>query len=707
MIKLKHLAFTSAVIFLSACGGGGGSSFNAQNTTPISKVSGVVKDGPIENALVYIDSNLNGKLDYIDSNSNSQLDFDIDSVIEPYSFTNKKGEYTIEGIFEDSKEYMVIVEGSSSYKTNDKEDNSDAGEALTFKMFSTFKTKNSSNNEQFLGKSYSVHVNPVSFKESLKQLNEDTFNSLDNSSTYSDIKSFINDSSIDNTELFKKYLKSTSSNVITSMDGLINELSEFIDIENKSSVSSSTNSLLNLSNDSIVSNNNANENNIFKKDNSTTKSSIANYSFSKKIDSSSLYKNTNTNSKSYITKYDSILQIPSFSSLKTSYAFVEGAHIKTNSSNLNDALVLSKLLDKIEFSNNDSLFLFQYDGSSWNQVSNEFNISENTLPSNITSSMSLRPFIIVKDIRSSKKTKVIDTSAFVSYDNPLLLVKNKKGEVIEYIEVNSAQTTINYDLDEEIDSIVLFSETIESITNDDLAISFHIEDEENIVLDNKKLDSFIVNGSSFDDIKDGNNIYGIYGLSSLIRTDIAYELIDIYNKAKSDEYTVFEESIINDSIVSVNFKRTISSSKSLENSYSQSELSYFEGVVVFNKDTKTLIKADYYQEVRLKNSVSGTNTLNGYLHIKDSKNDDIFTFEKGKYSFSIDNNVSGYKEYEITTNNPCNPRVKDDDNITNSSAIIKGNFTVSSASTKKPQGNASVDNVLKNVTITTSNKCQN
>lgn len=208
MLRLKQLIVAIfAITFLTSCGGGGGGS---SVTTPISTVSGVVSDGPIENALVYIDLNLNGQFD----------------ATEPHDYTDADGKYSIQVILDNEQEYVVIVEGSTDdYGTRDEEDN--PGEDLTFTMFNTFQTSGLATADENIGKQYNVNVNPTLFRDKLIELDEE----IPSSTISGSLSTFLNDEETDETLLFQTYINSVTDssendNSSTTIFGTINALIE-------------------------------------------------------------------------------------------------------------------------------------------------------------------------------------------------------------------------------------------------------------------------------------------------------------------------------------------------------------------------------------------------------------------------------------------------------------------------------------------------
>lgn len=204
--KVKSLSIVLGSLLFVSCGGGGGESTPAPVvTTPFSTISGIVSDGPIQNAKVCI------------------LDVELDSEYCPV-FTDAEGKYSFEYILENGKQYLITAKGDG-INTVDKKDNLDTNGnpiPLDFIMFYPLKTTGSITLTENIGTTYSVNVNPVTFKEAIKT----NFASVTNST----INSFISDTSTNPTTLFKNYVLNNS--IDTNVTNFITDVKTKIESNN-------------------------------------------------------------------------------------------------------------------------------------------------------------------------------------------------------------------------------------------------------------------------------------------------------------------------------------------------------------------------------------------------------------------------------------------------------------------------------------------
>ena len=139
-------------LLFGGCGGGGGSSGPPSKA---SIITGVLSDGPIKNARVFLDLNNNGKYD----------------AGEPFSITDAQGIYRIEYILASGSNYLLVAEGSPGLKTQDPWDNPGDGEGLTFTMFFKLTSSGTMQSEP-VAVIYNRDLNPVSFKAYLREITD-------------------------------------------------------------------------------------------------------------------------------------------------------------------------------------------------------------------------------------------------------------------------------------------------------------------------------------------------------------------------------------------------------------------------------------------------------------------------------------------------------------------------------------------------------
>jgi len=143
----------SLALALTGCGGGGGGG-GVSVSPPVSVIEGFVSDGPIENARVFLDINCNGEWD----------------AGEPFSITNNEGYYRLEYGLDSGTDYLLVAEGSSELNTQDRNDNPDDENRLTFVMFVKITTDGKRNSPR-LSTTYKQDVTPLTFKSYLNDIN--------------------------------------------------------------------------------------------------------------------------------------------------------------------------------------------------------------------------------------------------------------------------------------------------------------------------------------------------------------------------------------------------------------------------------------------------------------------------------------------------------------------------------------------------------
>jgi hypothetical protein len=148
-LKIKRLVIgistaIASLVWFSSCSGGGGFDSGSVSATPITvtTVSGVVSDGPIHNARVFIDTDSDG----------------IFSGVEPNTLTDINGSYTLSYINR-GKDYFLIAEGSVDLNTTDLLDNNESN--MSFVMYTMLEANNTATKD----------INPLVFRDYLKELN--------------------------------------------------------------------------------------------------------------------------------------------------------------------------------------------------------------------------------------------------------------------------------------------------------------------------------------------------------------------------------------------------------------------------------------------------------------------------------------------------------------------------------------------------------
>lgn len=192
---LTNILLGTTILF-NGCGGGGGSSAPSSsssssgtitntntNTSSISTLFGIVSDGPIKNARVFLDVNNNG----------------VYNEGEPYDITNSKGEYSIPYVLKPGLEYILIAEGTTALGTEDT--TTDNVGLLDFNMFLNVKADGKADDTSIIGKTYKKDLTPITFKNYLANLKgeDDTLSIFNN--TY--IDELATTTSTDATKIFQ------------------------------------------------------------------------------------------------------------------------------------------------------------------------------------------------------------------------------------------------------------------------------------------------------------------------------------------------------------------------------------------------------------------------------------------------------------------------------------------------------------------------
>jgi hypothetical protein len=409
-------------LFLGGCGGGGGGS--ASDPSVLSVISGVVSDGPIKNARVFLDLNNNGSYDSG----------------EPFSITNDKGEYKIQYILDPGVEYLLIAEGSSALSTADPTDNPTQGSNLTFVMFTSV-TANGTRNTAPAATTYNQDLTPATFKGYLTKLN----NKL--GSIYNTIIMDIVNSSLGSTDLFKthivknpaelknfvqkvgEFIQSTNEQqkLETTKNDIGADSTTGIDLKENTTIQSLSESLvyqnrtIALVGDIVISQSVAQPStNDVILTNMNTASNVPKLTLTVKPGSLPDYSVS-------VTEYKNILQIPEFNSLRDKgYLVVLGADIRARKNNgAKDAD--QWLTCSPSSSTFDGLEYLYFNGTAWvnnGPVTSAMNTIKTT------------PFVIVKTNSTVEKT--FNITGLSQLNKPVVIVKG-------YIASDPARTIMILD----------------------------------------------------------------------------------------------------------------------------------------------------------------------------------------------------------------------------------------------------------------------
>ena len=180
-MRKSLIVSTIVLVALTGCGGGGYSSDGyIEPDAEVKTVSGIVSDGPIRNARVFIDANSNGKYDKG----------------EPDDITDENGSYSIDYINLDQN-YLLIAEGSLELNTTDLLDNNESN--MSFIMYTSFDSS-----------SQTYDINPQTFQKYLKDINI----------TDKNLTAFIDSNETNHTKLFQSFIDNKKEDFNTTLYGI-------------------------------------------------------------------------------------------------------------------------------------------------------------------------------------------------------------------------------------------------------------------------------------------------------------------------------------------------------------------------------------------------------------------------------------------------------------------------------------------------------
>lgn len=395
-VKINLVVMVGLVMVLIT-GCGGGSSDNAAST-PLSTVSGVVSDGPIENAKVFIDLNLNTLLD------NG----------EPYDITDKDGLYKISYIFDSEATYLLVALGNENFDTADPKDNPNT--ELNFIMFDEIKSAKQTTVTNIVGGSYVKNIKPSIFKEYLSKIDKESYGAF--ASKNSIVKELIDaPANTSEQDLFKSILKGKSEfeeklkevaqkNIQISTTAIMLDAKQDLGVGAGSSLSISDDNSSKLANTLYY----------YSK---TTPNKVGSFTFSKELKVFT----TKTQHDVFVTKYDTILDIPHYEQLHDAkYIVIDGADIKAK---LDGEPIENEATISLEIASNYAFVptakkvdFLQYKNEKWVLK------AENTTLQEIKKlTIELLPFVIVEKASFTPKTykvEYIDT-----FEDAMIVLKGK------------------------------------------------------------------------------------------------------------------------------------------------------------------------------------------------------------------------------------------------------------------------------------------
>lgn len=527
----------SLATFLSSCGGGGGQA-PAGPSTKVSVITGVVSDGPVKNARVFLDINHNGIYDEG----------------EPFSITNDRGEYRIEYILESGTDYLLIAEGSSALQTEDPIDNPADGSNLTFVMFVKMTSAGNRNSEPFSA-AYGQDLNPWTFKNYLKQLDTSVGGIVD-----PDVKAIL-ESSGTSQEIFKQTIKDKQAALNTTIQqvaGVFKSSNDQKDLESTmTELSMDRKAMLNFSDKNIadLSGSLAYQNKTIAKigdmviskplEKATEDDVIItamNTPENSQIVGLAVKPGTLSNYDVSVTPFLNILEIPEFAQIKAqNYSVLLGGDITALDFNGNkdynqtlDTVAVIDLRGGLVIAAEPGVvegfdYLY-FDGSLW------VNGGPFTSPMTIKTS----PFVVVK--QNSLIEKAVNIEGLSLLQNPVVVVKGyyagdsaKTSVVLDAVFVSQPSDSVDMKIPENfiISEVVVVDTELSKLTTENKAsVTIAVSDSDEISTVSTSVSEgkikFILHQDLYLALKDGNQEQDFPGLGVYIDTRTVYRGIDMF-----------------------------------------------------------------------------------------------------------------------------------------------------------------------------------
>lgn len=512
--------------FAVGCGGGGGGVSPAGPSTKVSIITGIVSDGPINNARVFLDLNHNGK--YEEG--------------EPFSITTDKGEFKIEYILDSGTDYLIVAEGSSALMTEDLKDNPADGTNLTFVMFLKM-TAIGSRNSESVSAVYRQDVTPVTFRNYLKA----NFDGIDDTN----IQNIIESSDTDGATIFKNTIKdkkielTTTAQLVGTMVKSSNDNKDLGSTITELSVASD--SQMNFSDKAI-----ADLANSFEYKNKTF-AKIGDIVIAKPLQKVSaadviitnmfavetnqgmtltVKPSTLSNYSVSVTRYQSILEIPEFSQIKgNNYSVVLGGDITCRDNNgvKDNNQTLGAWITSGSGAYDDLEYLY-FNGSLW----------VNGGQVNTSMTIKTAPFVIVK--KNSVIEKTINVTGLSLMANPVVVVKGyyskavtRTSVALDAVALSQISDNLSVKIPENfiISEVVVVNTELRNITADKkVSMTIAVTDSDQTTTVSTSLSmgktKFILNQDVFSTLKDGNQEQDFPGLGSFIDTKMVYRGVDMF-----------------------------------------------------------------------------------------------------------------------------------------------------------------------------------
>lgn len=566
-LKLTIL-MSSLVVLFTACSNSDSLTYN---TSPLSVVTGTISDGPIANAQVFIDLNLNGALD--------------DG--EPYDISDAEGRYEINYILDSQRTYMIVVIGDASFNTSDPLDNPDT--PLNFIMFGelTSKTQNSSTN--IVGETYYKDVNPLLFKNYLGELNRASYGALNRSEGA--IKGLINapeDSS--NVNLFQTFIL----NQVSDVNVTLQEVVEKIEQSNEANRLVDTKSDLSLESSSSFNNSDKNSSTLaeglYYQDKSTP-SKVGDFVFAKSLVP---FDTGVSDYDVFVSKYGTILEIPEYETLNdANYTLIDGADIEVRQNGIkvaSNAEISSAISSRYGFVSSDKIVdVLQYIEGVWVLKASDISLA------NIRGvALDLAPFVVVE--KSSFVAKTYQVNDFEKFKDTMVVIKGSyQGAALEGSTLLSTQSValvyakpsttgelqVNIPEGFVVEEVVVLSKTLLDITTEQKASVTLLVQDDKVIQNADSITSlnYIKESAQTSLILEGDLMQGSLGIESMIDTNILYNNLVIGLDLVEDSYA--------NGVLLQNINNFMGGSNSFE-SGSETTITLDEGSLSLNAATQSI-----------------------------------------------------------------------------------------------------------------------
>lgn len=379
------------------------------STSIVSTVSGTVSDGPIENARVFID--LNG---------NSVFDEG-----EPFDLSDASGNFMIQYVLEQGKDYLLVAEGDVTLNTRDQQDN--PGAAMNFVMFT--KVRNTNTGTGITGVSVSQNINPQTFKAYLTEVDTGVSNALKVVS--SQVKSLVETTETNPTLLFQQHILSSVKK--QEYQTQLAKVSEFIKQKEQETQTSTTRTNLGLNTDTTVTFSTKETTSLTQELNFVNKTQPVKVGELVVASDLKTITTTSPNYQLFVSPYNSILEVPEYASLKNQgHHIVYGADITVKDSSgqrlmsVSDTVLLTDALNTFSVTNlaglsTTNVDYYYLDGMNWTQGATNLTVSSSTI-TGLAGSFSLKPFVLVRSQGLSSAVS-LSIPGYSALSGPTVIVK--------------------------------------------------------------------------------------------------------------------------------------------------------------------------------------------------------------------------------------------------------------------------------------------